>query len=174
MNWNKQMEEMVGTWTDMQRQMWDKWAQSVKGFGGPGEQGTQLWQQGYKKNLDAWEQSVHEALNAQAQWTQSWSEQLSADEAGSEATAQWIEQVQEMMKGWTAAQTQLWNAWFESVKHLDASQAAGRWESEGQQVLAAWQEASQRAQDTLAEWSNMVAESGTAATATKAATKKKG
>ncbi len=156
MNWNKQMEEMVGAWTEMQKAMWDGWLQAVKGFGGEAIKEDVGWQREYRKNLELWEQSVHQALEAQQHWARSWAEQLGGGNgAESEAALSWLQQVQEMMKGWTDAQAQLWNAWFDSIKQLDAKEMAALWEREGQQVLQAWQEAAQRARDTLSEWSGM-------------------
>lgn len=153
MNWNKRMEEMVGTWTDMQKQLWNNWLQTVNSFGGKGADEDAGWQQGYQKNLDAWERSVRQALDAQSQWAHNWADKISQEENTPEVVVRWVAQLQEMMKGWTEAQGQLWNAWFDSVKHLDPAQAAGRWETEGQQVLQAWKEATQRAQEALTEWS---------------------
>lgn len=158
MSWNRQMEEMVGAWTDMQRNMWDGWLRAVKGFGDKGGGGSEVVQREYRRNLEAWERSVREALESQAQWTRVWADKIGEQQADTEASRQWVEQTQAMMKGWTEAQAQLWNAWFDSIKGLDANQAAGRWESEGQQVLQAWQEATQRAQETLAEWAQAVSE----------------
>lgn len=153
MSWNKRVEEMVGNWTDMQHKMWDSWLQAVNTFGGQGAQGAELWKQEYRKNLDAWEKSVRQALDAQQQWARNWADKVIAEEGAPEVATRWVSKVQEMMKGWTEAQSQLWNAWFDSVKHLDPTQVADRWDSEGQQVLMAWREATERAQEALTEWS---------------------
>ena len=169
MSWNKRMDEMVGTWTDMQHKMWDSWLQAVNSFSGQGTQGghgQERWKQEYRKNLEAWESSVRQALDAQAHWAETWADKVAAEEQ-SEAASRWAQQVQEMMGGWTQAQSQLWNAWFESVRGLDPSQVASRWDSEGQQVLEAWREAAERAQETLAEWSRVAAASETAQPAPK-------
>lgn len=155
MGWNKQMEEMVGTWTDMQHKMWDSWLQAVNSFGGQSAKGADVWKQSYHKNLDAWEKSVRQALDAQTQWVHNWADRVSDGDGSPEVVGRWASQVQQMMKGWTDAQSQLWSAWFDSVKHLDPAEAADRWENEGEQVLQAWREATERAQDTLSEWSRM-------------------
>jgi hypothetical protein len=147
------MEEMVGAWANMQHSMWDSWLQSVNSFGGQTNQDTEAWKDEYHKNLEVWEKSVHQALDAQAAWVRNWADNIAEEEDTPQVVLQWMERVQEMMQGWTEAQSQLWNAWFDSAKYLDPSQVAGRWDSEGQQVLQAWREATERAQETLAEWS---------------------
>ncbi|THB67085.1 MAG: hypothetical protein D6B27_05215 [Gammaproteobacteria bacterium] len=151
MDWKVQTEEMVGKWTDMQKKMWDNWLEAVKGFGK--NQATEIWQADYKKNLNAWEDSVRKALDQQVEWTNKWAEKVNCENGTPEVVTKWANQVQDMMKGWTEAQTQLWGAWFESVKSLDPAQIASNWDTEGQQVLIAWQEAAQRAQEALSEWS---------------------
>jgi len=40
MSWQKQMEEMVRSWTDTQRRMWDQWMDSVKTMA-PGTENVQ-------------------------------------------------------------------------------------------------------------------------------------
>ena len=151
--WNKQMEEMVRNWTDMQRQMWDQWLQSVKSTGFPGASGAEEWQKEYQRQLEAWEKAVRDALEAQLTWTREFTNKAGSSEHAPEAMNEMLRQSQEMMKSWTEAQAKLWDAWFDSVKNMDPSQMAGQWETDGQQVLKAWQEATQRAQDALRELS---------------------
>lgn len=151
MNWKLQTDEMVGTWTDMQKKMWNSWLDAVKGFGQ--NQASDTWKADYKKNLEAWEGSVNQALESQMDWIKKWSEKVNYDQNIPESVTTWASQVQEMMKGWTEAQSQLWSAWFDSVKSLDPSNIKANWDGEGQQVLLAWKEAAQRAQEALGEWS---------------------
>jgi len=156
MAWNKQMEEMVGSWTDMQRRMWDNWLVSVKRFGENGagagmEPGGDVEQE-YHKNLKAWEQSVNQALEAQNAWARKWSEQGGQEQQMPAAASEWNAKIQEMMKGWTDSQQQLWTAWFESIRTMDPSKATSQWENESKQVMEAWQQAAERAQETLADW----------------------
>ncbi len=162
MSWNKQMEDMVQNWTSMQQQMWDSWLQAMKGMGAPGSsaQGMESVQQEYQKNLEAWEKAVRDALDAQSQWSIHFADALEKDGQTPEAVSQWVHQVQEMMKAWTEAQGQLWNAWFESARNVDPSKMGSNWEEEGQRVLHAWQDATQRAQDALAELSKTATRMG--------------
>ncbi|MEX0732487.1 MAG: hypothetical protein WED00_14625 [Aquisalimonadaceae bacterium] len=160
MSWNRQMEEIVSSWTDMQRRMWDGWVDSVKRFGGDLPQGNDEMQQEYHKRLEAWEASVNQALEAQSEWARKWSGQMQADQQPPEIVAQWTGQVQEMMKGWTDSQQQLWEAWFESVRTMDPSQAANPWGNESKQVMEAWQQAAERAQETLANWARQAQQAG--------------
>jgi hypothetical protein len=151
MKWQKDMERMVSGWTDMQQRMWDSWMDSVKQFSQGGvPQGD--WQQAYERNLEAWERSVQEALDAQKVWARKWSEAMGSAPDAPEAARAYSEQVQSMMQGWTESQRQLWSAWFESVRDMDPQRMSGPWEGESRQVMEAWQQAAERARETLENW----------------------
>ncbi len=161
MSTSNPMEEMIRSWTDMQQRMWEAWLQTVRGMQMPtGMAGREDWQRQYQRNLEAWEQAVREALDAQVAWTQKWAEQAGGDQAASEGMQEAIKQTQEMMKAWTEAQSKLWNAWFDSVKNMDPSTMSGQWDAEGQQVLKAWQDATQRAQEAMQELSRVAMNGG--------------
>ncbi|MFP4147004.1 MAG: hypothetical protein ACLFMS_07955 [Halorhodospira sp.] len=157
MSGNRPMEEMVRNWTDMQQRMWEGWLQTVRGMQMPtGMTGSEELQQQYQRNLEAWEQAVREALNAQMEWTQKWAEQAGGSESATEGMQEVVKQTQEMMKAWTEAQSKLWNAWFDSVKNMDPASMAGQGDAEGVQVLKAWQDATRRAQEAMQELSRVV------------------
>ncbi|ABM61872.1 hypothetical protein [Halorhodospira halophila] len=161
MSGNQPMEEMVRNWTEMQQRMWDTWLQTVRGMQMPtGVSQADDWQQHYQQNLEAWEKAVREALDAQVQWAQKWAQQAGAGENASEGMQEAVKQTQEMMKSWTEAQSKLWNAWFDSVKNMDPSRMAEQWDSEGQRVLKAWQDATKRAQEAMQELSGVAATGG--------------
>lgn len=151
-SWQEQIEQMLGTWTQAQRRLWDHWLEAVKDFNGLPQGSTPGRWQGYQDSLDAWERSVKRALDAQQAWTRSWTEPLLGEEQAPESTLRWARQIQETMRGWSEAQKQLWNAWFDSIKGMDPEAVNARWETEGQEIIRAWQEATQRAQDALDEW----------------------
>lgn len=155
MSGNRPMEEMVRNWTEMQQRMWDTWLQTVRGMQMPtGVSQGEEWQRHYQQNLEAWEKAVREALDAQVQWAQKWAQQAGAGEHANDGMQEVVKQTQEMMKSWTEAQSKLWNAWFDSVKNMDPSRMAEQWDSEGQRVLKAWQDATKRAQEAMQELSD--------------------
>lgn len=164
MDWNQQMKEMMGSWTDMQRRMWESWVNSIKQFSGQAPQGAEGLQGEYRKHLEAWEASVNQALEAQNDWARKWSEQMNADQQAPEVLEQWNGQLQAMMKGWTESQQQLWTAWLESMRTMAPGQDAGQWGQESKKVMEAWQQAAERAQETLADWTRQVQAQGGQAT----------
>ncbi len=148
------VEQMVRNWTDMQQRMWDGWLQTLRGMQAPGgAPGADGWQKHYQDNLDAWEQAVREALDAQVRWSQQWSQQGGSGNVPDAQMQEAIKQTQEMMKAWTEAQSKLWSAWFESVRNMDPSQMTGAGDGQAQEVLKAWQDATRRAQEAMQELS---------------------
>lgn len=160
MSWDKQMEEIVNSWTDMQRRMWNGWMESVTQFSREQPQSRGITGADYQKHLQAWEASVKEALEAQSQWARRWSETVGREEPTTDMAAQWTEKLQEMMKGWTDSQYQLWEAWFESIRNMDPERAKDQWGKEGEQVMEAWHQAAERAQETLTDWARQAQEAG--------------
>lgn len=160
MNANKVMEDMVSEWTDMQKKMWDNWLQSVKGTQVPEGVGAEEWRKQYQNCLEAWENAVRQALEAQVEWTRNWAHQAADEQGAPQGMEEAMKQTQEMMKAWTEAQSKLWNAWFDSAKNMDPMHMAQHWDDEGQRVLKSWQEATERAQEAMRELSR-VATQGT-------------
>lgn len=158
MDWNRQMEEMVRSWTEMQTSMWDSWMQSVRRFGADAEEVGGDMREQYRRHLEGWEASVKQALDAQANWARQWAQEAAPDSQAPEVVQAWTARMQEMMKSWTDSQEQLWSAWFESVKELDPSAASTNWEKESRQVMEAWQQAAERAQEALRDWAGMMEE----------------
>jgi hypothetical protein len=146
------MEQMLGAWTQAPLRLWDNWLDAVQEFNGMAESGDAEGRGSYRNSLEAWERSVRQALQAQQQWTRNWSERLLDEEEAPAAAVHWIEQIQGTMRGWTEAQSQLWRAWFDSVKDMDPEEVSAKWETEGQEIIRAWQEATERAQEALDEW----------------------
>ncbi|MCC5858761.1 MAG: hypothetical protein JJT90_11440 [Ectothiorhodospiraceae bacterium] len=151
MNWQKDMERMVAGWTETQQRMWDSWMDSVRQFTQRGLPRDD-WRQTYEQNLEAWERSVQQALEAQKTWAHKWSEAMGGAPDAPEAARAYSEQVQTMMQGWTESQRQLWSAWFESMRDMDPQRPSTAWEEESRQVMEAWQQAAERARETLDNW----------------------
>lgn len=155
------MDQMLGAWTQAQRRLWDNWLEAVKEFNGLPRDTDTGARDSYQQSLDAWEQSVKRALQAQQEWTRGWTERLLGEQEAPESAVHWVQQIQNTMRGWTQAQSQLWNAWFDSVKGMDPEEVSARWETEGQEIIRAWQEATERAQEALDEWMRATGRSAT-------------
>ncbi|MGH7771562.1 MAG: hypothetical protein ACREQA_04940 [Candidatus Binatia bacterium] len=147
MEWTKQTEEMVKSWTEAQTKMWNDWLKGMQGFAR--SQPSQVW----GKTVEAWDESVRKALDTQVEWTQRWAENFTTGKGAPKEMVDWAKQGQEMIRRWADTQKQLWASWFEIVKKLEPSSAPGvDWSREGQKLVQGWQEAIQKALDTQAEY----------------------
>lgn len=150
MDWNKQAEEMLKTWTTSQQKMWDSWIQTIQSVGS--SQASDTWE----KTIETWRDSVKRALEAQTAWTQFWADSITSGPGASKQASEWSSQLVDMTKRWTDTQTQLWDNWFETMKKSDPSAMAKNWNMEEmQKIIQNWQEAAQKAMESQMEWTRM-------------------
>lgn len=69
--------------------------------------------------------------------------------------ADWMKQSEEMMKTWTRAQQDLWDAWKRSMPSLSATPASASMN----QAMSFWKEAIDRSLNAQMEWAKLWAES---------------
>ena len=138
-DWTKQTEQLVNTWSDTQKTMWDNWLGAMQSMSGGAN--LDAFEAERKKVVDTWEASVKKGLEAQAEWAKMWSDSLSANKSTPKPMLEWAKQMQTMMKSWTDSQEELSHVWFEMMKKMDASQMTGTWDAQGKQMVKAWQDA---------------------------------
>jgi hypothetical protein len=68
--WARQGQEMATRWGETQRQLWQNWFETVRklrpsAFGGS-------WDREGQRFVQAWQDAVHKALEAQAEWMRFW------------------------------------------------------------------------------------------------------
>ena len=109
-------KSVFNTWTEAQKQLWESLSKTLPAF--PSVAGSEMWQQGYMKNLDTWEAAVKQILELQAKWLDQWAtvEKGKAENEMSEAANKWTCHVNDAMQGWMQAQNQLWEDWFEALR----------------------------------------------------------
>jgi len=179
MNWQKQVEQLVGQWTDMQRSMWEHWVDTVRAFGQERGQADAV-RADYEQQLERWEHTVQQAVAAQREWSTQWARSLNAAGATppvmpglatEDSTRQLMEHMQSVMKDWVESQQRFWDTWLSSLQGAGGGDAAQRWEQECQRLTAAWQQTTEQAQASLMAWAESMERLGdTAPTAAAAET----
>jgi hypothetical protein len=144
--WTKQVEEMFKAWSEAQKGLMDKWVESVKSFTGAPD--MEMW----KKTLETWEDTAKNTFSSQAEWIQSWIENLKSIDNLPEQAVESVEQFQEMAGHWNKTQEELWAKWFEMLKDFDFSQPAEVITEAMKNPLQAWQQTTQKVMDAQAEW----------------------
>lgn len=165
MEWMEQSAEMMKSWTDMQKHMWQGWLDASAGLGktedNPLAEWVARWQETAKKSMDTWEELTRTFVESEATWA-------GGDAAAScfpgkedeikKMTASWAEQTLAVMKSWTEAQRKLWDSWFaaaadmaKSAKGPGADWSQG-WQDAAKSSMDAWEDLSRRTMDTQADW----------------------
>lgn len=167
MDWTKQANDMIKTWTGTQQKVWDAWLNSMQLAAAP--QNPETWQ----KMIETWRGTVKQALESQLQLTQMWAEGVAAAAVnvpglpglpalptlpGVPSTAvEWTRQVLEMTRAMTDTQVRFSENWFDLLKKADPSTLAQGWDmGQAQKIMATWQDAAQKAIDAQNEFSRMV------------------
>ena len=145
MEWAKQSEEMLKSWTETQKKMWDEWTKAMQSFGK--SPSTEAWE----KTVETWNQTIQKVLDGQVEGARLWAENVTTTKGTPQEMTEWAKQGQDIITRWTETQKQLWGHWFEVVKKLDASNILN-WPRDGQKFVQSWQETIQKAQDAQAEW----------------------
>ncbi|MFQ6023510.1 MAG: hypothetical protein ACE5NW_12390 [Acidiferrobacterales bacterium] len=148
MDWAKQTQEMMKSWTETQANMWDSWLNSLGGDGKSKE--TDAWQ----KTIETWQKSVNDTLAAQLKLMQMWVDNLNSAKGNLDQVTEWVNQAEEMTRRMNDAQKELWDNCFKTLKKADLGTTPASWEQEGQKIFQAWQESARQAMDTQAKWAS--------------------
>src|SRR3712207_3255458 len=139
MDWTKQTEELITSWTEAQQKMWDGWL-GVMQASTAHAQTAGSW----SKSIESWNAAVERALAAQVDWTRTWADQVAAGTTTPKEMVDWSRHLMDVMQRWTETQKTLWEHWFETLKQANPS-IAGTWPNQAPQVIEAWQAAAQKA-----------------------------
>lgn len=147
MDWTKQAEETIKTWTGSQQNMWDSWIQTIQSFGS--NQAGETWD----KSVDGWKDSVSRVLEAQNTWTQFLVDSVTSGPGATKQSTEWSKQIMDVSKRWSETQSKLWDSFFETVKKADPSAMSQNWNAEEiQKIVQTWQETTQKSMETQMEW----------------------
>lgn len=143
---NRSGANLLKMWADTQQKLLTNWLDTVRRFGGTPS--MEVWRQ----TVEAWEKSVKETLDAQAQWSRDWTATLNSARGTPEELSGLIQQGQEQLQRWIVVQQQLWQGWFDIVKSINLAMEPGTGAQAGQNLLQIWQDATYKminAQTTL-------------------------
>lgn len=145
-NATRQTEDMAMAWAEVQKKMWEHWMKGIESNLRP--QYAESWERASGNIIDAWENSVKLALQAQSDWTGLWARRLSDDERSPKEVVEWARQMYEMMKSWNSAQLEMWDAWFASLRKFGPVEYTSAFVD----VSKSWREAARKSLDAEAEW----------------------
>ena len=145
-DWSKQFQESVKTWTEMQEQARERWAEAARSLTGS-DVGTR-WQQDAGKIVDAWQESVKASVDFPAEQARAWAENVARADAAPKPLQEWAKRLQASAEALAGLQKQVIDTWFASLRSLTPSEGEGSWD----RLLDTWRETSQKALEAQAEW----------------------
>ena len=146
MNATRQTEDMAMAWAEVQKKMWEHWMKGLESNLRP--QYAESWERASGNIIDAWENSVKLALQAQSDWTGLWARRLSDDERSPKEVVEWARQMSDMMKAWNNAQLEMWDSWFASLRKFGPVEYTSAFVD----VSKSWRDAARKSLDAEAEW----------------------
>lgn len=171
MDWQKQANDMIKTWTGTQQKVWETWVSSMQLMATP--QSPEAWQ----RTVETWRGTVRQALESQVELTRLWAEGVGASAVSMPsaptipgvpampgATAgmvEWTRQMLEMTRTWTETQVRFSETWFDLLKKAEPGMMAQSWDAaQAQKIMATWQDAAQKAVEAQTEFSKMMMKAG--------------
>lgn len=157
MDWTKQANDMIKTWTGTQQRVWESWVETMQ-VGATTPTNQEAWQ----KTVETWRGTVRQALESQVELARLWAESANAmpGTAGMAAPAglaDFTRNMLEMTRVFTETQTRFSENYFEMLKQADMGTLSQAWNpNQAQKIMQTWQEATQKAVEAQSEWSKMV------------------
>lgn len=170
MDWSKQANEMMKSWSGSQQKVWETWMSSMQLMSSP--QSPEAWQ----GTVESWRGTVRQALESQVELTRLWAEGVATASVSMPSVpglpampsipgmpsaqismVEWARQMLEMTRSWTETQVRFSENWFDLLKKAEPGTLAQSWDaSQAQKIMATWQEAAQKATEAQNEFSKMI------------------
>ena len=138
-------ESLVKTWAQSQQKLLTDWLDTLRRLGGTPT--LELW----TKTVDAWQSSVKETLNARAELTRQWTEALANAKGTPEELRELARQGREQLQTWAAAERELWQGWFNIVRHINFRPEPGAGAQAGRDLVQLWQDSAHKMIDAQAD-----------------------
>ena len=181
MDWTKQANDMLKTFTSTQQKVWESWVSSMQLATTP--QSPEAWQ----KTVDTWRGTVKYALEQQLELTRLWAESVAASSVNMPSlptvpgmpalpgvptnAVDWTRQMLDMTRTWTETQVRFSENWFDMLKKAEPAAFVQAWDpTQAQKVMSTWQDATQKAVEAQTQFSQMMVKAAT--NSVEAATKK--
>jgi hypothetical protein len=173
MDWQKQANDMIKSWTGTQQKVWETWVSSMQLMTTPTS--PEAWQ----KTVETWRGTVKQALESQVELTRLWAEGVAAAAVSMPSTpgmpgmpgmpampgmpspttgmVEWTRQMLEMTRSWTETQVRFSETWFDLLKKAEPGTLAQSWDmGQAQKIMSTWQDAAQKAVEAQTEFSKMM------------------
>ncbi len=127
-------ESLFKTWAESQQKLLTDWLETIRRFSGTPT--LELW----TKTVDVWQASVKETLDAQAKWTQQWTDTLANAKGSPEELRELAQEGRKQLQRWADAERELWQGWFKAAREINFRPEPGAAARAGGDLLQLWQD----------------------------------
>ena len=146
-DWTKQTEDLLQTWTDTQKKAWSGWTDAAQQAGQA--QVAETWRQA----VDTWAGAVTSGLDAQLELSRTVSDNVGAVPGLPKDLVDWAGQTRQLGVRWNEAQRQLWESYFGMIRKAVPTKMLGTIDNENTKLFATWQDSVEKIVEAQASWS---------------------
>ncbi len=137
-----ELEEMIGAWTNLQRQFWDNFMQGKK------TSARSEWEEACRRPLEITQQVMTEMLQTQEKFTHNMLKTANPELEESEIIDQYFGSIKEMLDAGIKSQEELLETWFSLAREFERQAPS--------QNMMQWNPLAQSMMNPVAEWSKAV------------------
>ncbi|HYQ93121.1 MAG TPA: hypothetical protein VES89_13855 [Candidatus Competibacteraceae bacterium] len=109
-------ENLLDTWTETQKYLHQNFFKILPRL--PLPTGLEGWQDAYLQQLAGWETLVKQALQTETTWVEQWAGKAASGPPGTmDLVSTWGRQMEGLLRQWLSIQAQLWDEFFEVLRH---------------------------------------------------------
>jgi hypothetical protein len=127
-------ESMLQTWSQTQQNLLTEWLDTLRKLGG--KPALELWEQ----TVDTWQSAVKETVDKRAEFSRQLIETLANTKGTPEELRELARKEREQVQHWTEAERELWQGWFNIVRHINFRPEPGAGAQAGRDIVQLWQE----------------------------------
>ncbi len=110
-------ENLLNTWTETQQSLYQSFSKVLPRLSLP--IGLEGWRDAYLQQLAGWETLVKQALQTETAWVEQWAGKATGSLPGTVnlVSTTWGRQMEGLLRQWLSIQAQLWDEFFEVLRH---------------------------------------------------------
>ncbi|MFO1433540.1 MAG: hypothetical protein U1F76_26155 [Candidatus Competibacteraceae bacterium] len=126
-------ENLLDTWTETQQSLYHNFFKVLPRL----PTGLEGWRDAYLQQLTGWETLVKQALQTETAWVEQWAGKAAGGPPGTtDLVSTWGRQMEGLLRQWLSIQAQLWDEFFEVLRHGGIALAPVTFDSDTEAALA--------------------------------------
>ncbi len=128
-------ENLFKSWTEAQQHLYEGFSKSLPNL--PLPTGLEGWRDAYLQQLAGWETLVKQTLQSETAWVEQWAGKATGDQPETaDMVSTWSRQMEDLLRQWIGIQAQLWDEFFEVLRHGGAALGPTTFESDAETAPA--------------------------------------